>query len=231
MQGEPPVVVGPGDVYVVGPNVAWSRRIVGEGDWVAMSVTFTARPHWIPWLRFLERGRGLPVVHMADPKLRRRVIRRFREMMRLYERADPLFREEILHRTESVILLMQRQCALDNVRPMDERIVVAIEVIRSNLRRSIRVEELAERCYMSRSRFAELFREQVGHPPAAFANVCRIDRAKDLLLLTHDPVAVIAAEVGLDDAKHFARLFQQHTGLSPTRFRRERRPARSERTG
>lgn len=215
--------IGPGDVHVVGPDVAWTRRIVGEVDWVTMSVTFVVRAHWVPWLRLSERAPGLAVLHVSDAKRWGRLARRFREMARIYEQAGPLFRERIMNRTEDVILLLREQVLAEGIEPMDERIARAVELIRVNLRKPMSVEQLAEACYMSRSRFAELFREQVGHTPASFANLCRIDRAKDLLLLTNEPVATVAGEVGLPDPKHFARLFRQFTQRSPSAFRRERR--------
>jgi len=224
VQGGPPVRIGAGDVHVVGPGVSWRRRIVGEEDWVTRSVTFAVRPHWVPWLRLPERAPGLAVMHVSGARRWGRLARRFREMVRLYERAGPLFRERIMNRAEEVILLLREQALAAGVQPMDARIVRAVELVRANRRAPMSVAQLAAACHMSRSRFAELFRAQVGHTPAAFANLCRIDRAKDLLLVTDDPVATIAAEVGLPDPKHFARLFRQHTGTTPTRFRRERRP-------
>lgn len=224
VRGSAPVRLGPGDAKVVRPDVAWSRRIVGQADWVTMSVTFSVRSEWVPWLRVPERAPGLGVVHLCDARLRLRVARRLREMNRLYNRAQPLFRERIMNRTEDVILLLREHLLGEGFEAMDERIAGAVEYIRANLRRSLSVEELADHAYMSRSRFAELFHEQVGHTPAAFVNLCRIDRAKDLLLLTHDSVSTIAQEVGLADPKHFARLFRQFTDTAPTAFRR-RRPA------
>jgi len=222
----PTVTIQLGDVHLIGPGVSQSRRVVDDRGWSAMSVTFAAHSHWPPWLRLPERAPGLPVVHLSDGRLWARVRRRFREMVRLYERAGPLFREQIMNRAEDVLLLLRQQCLAANIRPMDERISRAIEHLRLNLQRTISVEELAHHCHMSRSRFAELFREQVGHPPATFANLCRMDRAKDLLLLTNDTIAEIAAEVGVPDAKHFSRLFRQFTSVTPTAFRRERRAAR-----
>jgi len=224
LQGGRAVRIGPGDMHVVRPDVARTRRIVGEADWVTMSVTFAVRAHWVPWLRLPERAPGLAVVHVADAKRWGRLSRRFREMARIYEQAGPLFRERIMNRTEDVILLLREQALAEGFEPMDERIARAVELIRANLRKPMSVERLAEACHMSRSRFAELFREQVGHTPASFVNLCRIDRAKDLLLLTHETVATIAEEVGLPDPKHFARLFREFTQTTPTRYRRERRP-------
>lgn len=224
VQGGQTVRTGPGDVHVMRPDVAWSRRIVGEAEWVTMSVTFAVRPHWVAWLRLPERAPGLAVIHVSAAKSWGRFKRRFREMARLYERAGPLFRERIMNRTEEVILCLRAEAIDQRQEPMDPRIARAVELIRSDLHAPRSVEQLAEACHMSRSRFAELFREQIGHPPATFLNLCRVDRAKDLLLLSNDTVGAIAAEVGLPDSKYFARLFRQFTQQTPTAFRRARRP-------
>ena len=51
----------------------------------------------------------------------------------------------------------------------------------------------------------------------------RISKAKNLLRLTDEPLAVIAEETGFYDACHFSRTFKRITGASPFKFRREGR--------
>jgi AraC-like DNA-binding protein len=51
----------------------------------------------------------------------------------------------------------------------------------------------------------------------------RVERAKDLLARGNGSVTAIAAEVGYDDPNQLARVFRKATGMSPTRYRRERR--------
>lgn len=50
----------------------------------------------------------------------------------------------------------------------------------------------------------------------------RIERAKDLLLTTSDPIGTIALNVGFASQSHFNKAFQQRTGLLPSDFRDQR---------
>ena len=47
----------------------------------------------------------------------------------------------------------------------------------------------------------------------------RVAAAQDLLSTTSKGVAEVAREVGYENLSHFYRLFVQHTGLSPGRYR------------
>lgn len=219
--GHPPVPLTAGGLHVVAPGVRWTRTTLARQGWASMSVTFAARAHWQGWLRLPWRVPGIAALHVDDAPAGERLRGLFEEMHDLYERQPPLFAEHILNRTERVLLMIHEWVrAKAGYRPLDARIAEAVEHIRTHLAETLPVERLAGLCHISRSRFAELFRRQVGRPPREFQNLCRVDRAKDLLLLTAEPVAEIAREVGIDDAKYFSRLFARHVGVSPTRFRR-----------
>ena len=52
----------------------------------------------------------------------------------------------------------------------------------------------------------------------------RIETAKSLLSASRKSIKTISYEVGYDDASFFARLFRQHTGLSPNQYRQHAAP-------
>jgi AraC-like DNA-binding protein len=52
-------------------------------------------------------------------------------------------------------------------------------------------------------------------------NDARRERAIKLLLQTKRPIKQIAAAVGFDSEKSFARAFREWTGAAPSRFRQE----------
>ena len=53
--------------------------------------------------------------------------------------------------------------------------------------------------------------------------VRRIERARVLRETTDDPIAQIAAAVGLSSQSHLTTLFRKHLGTTPEKFRRSRR--------
>ena len=90
----------------------------------------------------------------------------------------------------------------------------AIDAIHNNPQKNWSLQELAEVSAMSRSRFAELFRETVGQPPGDYLTSWRIELAK-ALLKNDKPVGWVANEVGYDTASALARVFRKKNGVSP----------------
>ncbi|MFC5530198.1 bifunctional transcriptional activator/DNA repair enzyme AdaA [Cohnella yongneupensis] len=92
--------------------------------------------------------------------------------------------------------------------------------IEERLSEPFTLEALAARMHGSPYHLQRTFKQVRGVTPAQYAQVLRIERAKALLEQTEMSVAVIAAQVGLSNAAHFATVFQSKVGLSPTRYRR-----------
>ncbi len=64
---------------------------------------------------------------------------------------------------------------------------------------------------------ARSFRKAVGITPLAYRNQCRIVAARRLLL-TGQPIAEVALDVGYADQSHLTRQFQRIVGVSPARY-------------
>ncbi|HBS42020.1 MAG TPA: AraC family transcriptional regulator [Oceanospirillales bacterium] len=76
------------------------------------------------------------------------------------------------------------------------------------------LESLAAKAAMSRTRFAEQFREIVGQTPGDYIADWRVAVAQGLLR-KNKPVGLIANEVGYENGSALARVFRKRTGLSP----------------
>lgn len=68
---------------------------------------------------------------------------------------------------------------------------------------------------MSRSRFAERFRELVGSGPMAYIVDWRLQRALNLLAESNVPIKTVANRVGYRSAAAFTRAFSERFGCSP----------------
>jgi two-component system response regulator YesN len=55
-----------------------------------------------------------------------------------------------------------------------------------------------------------------------FLTNIRIEKAKDLLEYTEEPVSRVAAHVGFPDGGSFCKRFKQCTGFSPLKYRQMR---------
>jgi AraC-like DNA-binding protein len=71
----------------------------------------------------------------------------------------------------------------------------------------------------SYSHLSRMFSQAEGRTINEFYRLHRVERAKQLLVQTTDPVAIIATRLNYSTASRFTTVFKQDTGLSPTAFR------------
>jgi AraC family transcriptional regulator len=83
--------------------------------------------------------------------------------------------------------------------------------------------EMAAVACLSPYHFSRSFKAATGLAPRAFAQACRIEQARHLLVDTQMPVAAVAQACGFSDQSHFTTSFVRATGTTPGRFRRVHR--------
>jgi AraC family transcriptional regulator len=96
----------------------------------------------------------------------------------------------------------------------------AMQFIDENLSRTIRIEEVAAVARLSVGHFSKAFRADFGVSPHGLVIRRRIERAKEMMLVTKQPLASIALSCGLVDQAHLTRLFRRLVGVTPARWRR-----------
>jgi AraC-like DNA-binding protein len=82
------------------------------------------------------------------------------------------------------------------------------------------VEKLAARAGMSRSVFAERFRERTGETPIAYLTRWRMMLAGEKLVHSQDTLARIAGSLGYESEHAFSTAFKRVMGTSPRRYAR-----------
>ena len=87
------------------------------------------------------------------------------------------------------------------------------------------LQELAERASMSRSTFAQKFKETVGKSPMEYLTRWRMLVAGDKLVNSSDPVSVISLALGYESEAAFSTAFKRIMGCSPRQYSRGRAPA------
>jgi len=88
---------------------------------------------------------------------------------------------------------------------------------------AVSVAALRERAGWSKSRFATLFREQVGVAPKRLARLIRFRRALELVSRSDLPLSRVAIAAGYYDQPHFNAEFRELAGLTPGELRASRR--------
>ena len=102
---------------------------------------------------------------------------------------------------------------------MDHRVRKAIAMAEEFLHKGWSAAKLAGLVNLSPSRFHQLFKEEMGEPPARYLRRRRMRRAQELLETTHLSVKQVMAGVGVSDESHFVRDFKKSCGLTPARYR------------
>lgn len=98
----------------------------------------------------------------------------------------------------------------------------ACDCIEDNLAREVTLSELAALTRLSVFHFARAFKASMGMPPHRWQVERRIQRARELLEGTDQPIITIASAVGYLDPSHFATVFRRHVGVPPSEYRRQR---------
>jgi len=81
------------------------------------------------------------------------------------------------------------------------------------------LDTLADTAAMSRSVFAQRFQACFQRTPMDYVRDVRLRRAAQLLQCGELPVGEVASKVGFSSRSHFSRIFTEHFGDSPVKFR------------
>ncbi len=102
----------------------------------------------------------------------------------------------------------------------DPQIGEALRQMHTEPERPWTIALLAQRVSMSRSSFAERFRELVGKTPLDHLTQWRMIRAANMLLANRPmKLAAIASAVGYESASSFAKVFSRIMGATPGKYR------------
>ena len=80
---------------------------------------------------------------------------------------------------------------------------------------------IAAECNMSEVYFRKLFTKHFGISPKQFIIDRRIQKAKQLLSEGMPSISAVSERCGFSNPYHFCRLFKEHTGVTPTDYRKE----------
>ena len=102
----------------------------------------------------------------------------------------------------------------------DKQLGAAINAIHAEPAHRWSLQELAEHAGMSRSTFAQKFKETVGEAPMEYVTRWRMLLAGDRLTNSSDSVAVISLSLGYESESAFSTAFKRVMGCSPRQYGR-----------
>jgi AraC-like DNA-binding protein len=101
----------------------------------------------------------------------------------------------------------------------NESIKKSIELIHEHFSHEWTLEELARQVGLSRSGFAQKFKQEMGKSALQYLTTVRVQNAMYLLTETPNKLESISLEVGYKDAFSFSKVFKKVTGVSPKEYR------------
>ena len=215
-----------GDMVLVRPGVRHDYGTArGARNWEPLWAHFVPRPNWLTWLDWPEVAPGILHLSLRGHEEAPRIAQRFRDLIRLNSGPSRHREDLALNALEEILLW----CDLANPRRetagLDSRIRRSLEYICERFAEPLHVAQVAAACGLSPSRFAHLFRSQTGETPQRYLELQRLNRARQLLEFTQEPVAVVARSVGFENPFYFTLRFKRHSGASPRAWRQRRKSA------
>ena len=158
------------------------------------------------------------IVSVSD---RERVEKLFQQLIFHYESGEPL---GVLQQQSLLLeLLYEYFSACDEIAVRSsvysEEFSCVMDYIDTHYDRNIKLEELASLIHLQPNYFIKYFKKNFGDSPMKYVNKLRIEKAKELLKQSSNPVAEIARQVGIEDSYYFSRLFKKYAGVSPKSYR------------
>lgn len=99
--------------------------------------------------------------------------------------------------------------------PCDDRIIESTEHIRAALQSEISLADMAEKVHLSKSRYAHLFKEQVGIPFRRFVLWTRLQASVEAVLEGNSLTSACYIG-GFADLSHFSKTFMDMFGVTPS---------------
>jgi len=150
------------------------------------------------------------------------IIEPFERLLELLDEPDaipilaPLIQREIHYR-----LLLSDQAArlwqIVSVGSQSQRVAKAIDWLKMNYSKPLRIEELAVRVQMSASSLHHHFRKLVAMSPLQYQKWLRLNEAKRLMLNEDMDATSAAFRVGYESPSQFSREYSRLFGLPPKR--------------
>ncbi|GAA5126893.1 helix-turn-helix transcriptional regulator [Alloalcanivorax gelatiniphagus] len=99
--------------------------------------------------------------------------------------------------------------------PMDMRVIHIAQKIKKELPLTSTLEELGAEVGLSAHRLRHLFSDKMGISIKSYTLWARMRRAVELIA-RHEPLSMVAHDVGFSDAAHLTRTLKQFFGLTPS---------------
>jgi len=100
------------------------------------------------------------------------------------------------------------------------QIETVIDYLNKHYQRKVTVSELTEVSNLNRVCIWRLFKSLYNQSPIQYLNLMRLEKAKELLMLSSLNITEISEATGFQSVHYFSRCFSAKEGISPNQFRK-----------
>ncbi|MGC3992478.1 MAG: AraC family ligand binding domain-containing protein [Chthoniobacteraceae bacterium] len=210
--------VKPGDLVVIPPQLAHAYGAHEQKPWSIYWFHVQGR-QLAAFLAELGSSTERPILPVGETP---QIPALFEELLALlepgYAPENLLGASHTLAHLMVVLIRQQRKAGYDQPGTR-QRIAEAMDYMRQHLDQPLSLDHLTAMTHLSRSRLAELFKQQAGYSPIDYFIRQRMQRACQLLDLTKMSIKAIASALGYEDPLYFSRVFRKVNQMSPGKYR------------
>jgi len=215
------LIMNPGDIFLYKPGTPQDYgQHNPNGRWKQLWVHWIPRTETLDWLAWPELSPGLKHLHLSSD-LRHKVISEHKLAESVLRSNTPRSEFLAVNAVERMLLLCSQANPMEGNQRQNPRIQQAADGMIKNMSQKQLLETIARRHGFSRSRFAALFRQQLGQAPGQYLEAQRLVQVRHLLAYTNRSLAQIADHVGFSSPFYLSLRFKKHYGHSPRTFRQK----------
>ncbi|WP_225362471.1 helix-turn-helix domain-containing protein, partial [Limosilactobacillus reuteri] len=125
--------------------------------------------------------------------------------------------DSIANVTNPPILNNRNDGALSDI---EKNITMALKYINSNLEKSLTLENVSQRIYLSPSYLSRIFKNYFNDNFINYINLQKIALAQEKLIFSNTPINKLAHQVGFSQTSYFTKIFKQKVGMTPSKYRK-----------
>lgn len=183
----------------------------------SISSVTDARSYWELAMLFFSVSTNI-LIQTCDPIMPIKYSEREAALREILDQCND--QEQFIKKLVDYLVMQVLDCRALEKSAQNNVLFVIDQYISEHYRGKIQLKDIAEVAHLNPVYLSIYFKRVKGINLVDYINEFRIDKAKDLLRNTTDPIYDIAEDVGFANAKYFTKVFRHFVGLSPSDYRR-----------
>lgn len=204
IEGGVPVEVHAGEYYIQRHGIKQTGHIESDSPayyFIHLQATFS------------DKGNTLPVRGKVD----------FGELFPLFKKLDELyiFHAPIVEKASvvyQILTTLKKQSGTANRNPVVMRVISAVA---ADLQKPFSLQDIAKECGYNKNHLIRMFKKETGKTPHAYITEIKIEKAKQLLLVSNASLAQISTECGFGDYINLYKAFVKAEGCPPLVWKKQ----------